>query len=125
MGAGAVARLHRFLVGDRLACHGFGLRVQRTGIRQLQQLGLGLLRLRQRERREAVLVVARHRGEHARGRQHVGRLQQRLGGQDAESTLPKAVQAFGISGSAAGSFGRLFMSHPPIEERIAALQQAA
>jgi len=38
--------------------------------------------------------------------------------------LPKAVQAFGISGGGRG-LGRLFMSHPPIEERIAALQRGA
>jgi heat shock protein HtpX len=39
--------------------------------------------------------------------------------------LPEAMQAFGISGGRIGGFGRLFMSHPPIEERIAALQQGA
>jgi len=37
--------------------------------------------------------------------------------------LPAAIRAFGISGSP-GRFGRLFMSHPPLEERIAALQRA-
>jgi heat shock protein HtpX len=37
-----------------------------------------------------------------------------------ESTLPKAFQAFGISDS--GAVSRLFMSHPPIAERIAALR---
>ena len=37
-----------------------------------------------------------------------------------ESSLPKPVQAFGISGQ--GGIARLFMSHPPIAERIAALQ---
>jgi heat shock protein HtpX len=37
--------------------------------------------------------------------------------------LPEAMRAFGISGGRA-SFGRLFMSHPPLEERIAALQRA-
>ncbi|HEX7768743.1 MAG TPA: protease HtpX, partial [Dokdonella sp.] len=45
---------------------------------------------------------------------------QRLGGDDGQSTLPKAIQAFGISGE--GGFSRLFMSHPPIPERIAALR---
>jgi heat shock protein HtpX len=34
------------------------------------------------------------------------------------------LRAFGISGGRAGGFRRLFMSHPPIEERIAALQNA-
>lgn len=37
-----------------------------------------------------------------------------------EDSLPKALVAFGISGDAGWS--RLFMSHPPIAERIAALQ---
>jgi heat shock protein HtpX len=37
--------------------------------------------------------------------------------------LPEAMRAFGISGGARG-LGRLFMSHPPLEERIAALQRA-
>ena len=36
--------------------------------------------------------------------------------------LPEALQAFGISGGKR-SFGRLFMSHPPIAERIEALQR--
>jgi heat shock protein HtpX len=34
--------------------------------------------------------------------------------------LPGGMAAFGITG---GGFSRLFMSHPPLEERIAALQQ--
>jgi heat shock protein HtpX len=38
--------------------------------------------------------------------------------------LPAAIRAFGISGRPMGGFSRLFMSHPPLEERIAALQQA-
>ena len=37
-------------------------------------------------------------------------------------TLPKAIQAFGISGPLAHGFKRLFLSHPPLEERIAALR---
>ena len=43
----------------------------------------------------------------------------RLGGM-AEGELPKNMSAFGISGK--GSAMALFSSHPPIEERIAALQ---
>ena len=40
--------------------------------------------------------------------------------------LPDSMQAFGISTNGAGAgFKRLFMSHPPLEERIAALRQAA
>jgi heat shock protein HtpX len=48
---------------------------------------------------------------------------QRVHGQSA---LPKAVSAFGISGGGRLSgVARLFMSHPPIDERIAALQHGA
>jgi heat shock protein HtpX len=36
------------------------------------------------------------------------------------SALPRSMQAFGIS-SGVGRFGKYFMSHPPLEERIAAL----
>ncbi len=39
--------------------------------------------------------------------------------------LPEQLAAFGISGGNAGGFKRLFMTHPPLEERIAALQQSA
>jgi len=39
--------------------------------------------------------------------------------------LPKAVEAFGISGRVGAGITRLFMSHPPLEERIAALRNAA
>ena len=37
--------------------------------------------------------------------------------------LPEALQAFGIAGGPVGGLRRLFMSHPPLEERIAALQR--
>ncbi len=39
--------------------------------------------------------------------------------------LPEQLQAFGISGSPGGGWRRLFMTHPPIEERIAALRNQA
>jgi heat shock protein HtpX len=48
---------------------------------------------------------------------------ERLAGNHGENTLPKAIQAFGISGE--GGVARLLMSHPPIAERIAALRQGA
>jgi len=38
--------------------------------------------------------------------------------------LPDAVKAFGVSGGAGGGLKRLFMSHPPLDERIAALREA-
>jgi heat shock protein HtpX len=41
-----------------------------------------------------------------------------------ESTLPKQVAAFGISGGTSHGLKRLFLSHPPLEERIAALRNA-
>ena len=42
---------------------------------------------------------------------------------DHDSGLPKQFQAFGIADG--GAVSRLFMSHPPIAERIAALRNAA
>ncbi len=37
------------------------------------------------------------------------------------AALPQSIQAFGIRGAPKGRFFRLFLSHPPLEERIAAL----
>lgn len=45
---------------------------------------------------------------------------ERLAQTHGESTLPKQVAAFGING---GGVQRLLMSHPPLQERIAALRQ--
>jgi heat shock protein HtpX len=39
------------------------------------------------------------------------------------SPLPEKMAAFGISGGAGMGLARLFMTHPPIEERIAALER--
>jgi len=36
--------------------------------------------------------------------------------------LPEKMAAFGISGGGASGLKRLFMTHPPLEERIAALR---
>ncbi|MCG3145559.1 MAG: Protease HtpX [Gammaproteobacteria bacterium] len=41
------------------------------------------------------------------------------------SELPRQMAAFGISGNLRQGLMRLFMTHPPLEERIAALRQAA
>jgi heat shock protein HtpX len=40
------------------------------------------------------------------------------------TALPPSMRAFGISGGRAAGLRRLLMSHPPIEERIAALENA-
>jgi heat shock protein HtpX len=47
---------------------------------------------------------------------------ERLAQNHGQSTLPKQVAAFGISGGDGGGLKRLLMSHPPLEERIAALR---
>jgi len=41
------------------------------------------------------------------------------------STLPAQVKAFGIGGGGAGGLALLFMSHPPLDDRIAALRSGA
>lgn len=46
---------------------------------------------------------------------------QRLGSQQGSSALPGQFKAFGIDGRYASGLQRLFMSHPPIQARIAAL----
>jgi len=45
---------------------------------------------------------------------------QRLGGDESEPELPRAVRSFGIRGG--GGLARMFASHPPLEDRIAALR---
>jgi len=49
---------------------------------------------------------------------------ERLKGSVDQPHLPDQLAAFGISGGAPGGFKRLFMSHPPLDERIAALRAA-
>ena len=49
---------------------------------------------------------------------------QRLSQTYGATTLPTEVRACGISGHVGRGLKRLFMSHPPLEERIAALQNA-
>lgn len=62
-------------------------------------------------------------GAHLAGREKMvaalQRLQQRAHGED----MPGQLAAFGISGNTKYGIKRLFMSHPPLEERIAALEQ--
>ena len=59
-------------------------------------------------------------GAQLAGRQKMIAALERLAQTHGESTLPKQVAAFGISGGMSG----LLRSHPPLEDRIAALRQA-
>jgi len=58
------------------------------------------------------------------GRESMIRALEGLRRSTGPAQLPAAIRAFGISGGRMAGLGRLFMSHPPLEERIAALQQA-
>jgi heat shock protein HtpX len=62
-------------------------------------------------------------GARLAGRQNMIAALQALG-RGHEESLPEKMAAFGISGRRGEGLRRLFMSHPPIEERIAALQAA-
>ncbi|MGH8533771.1 MAG: protease HtpX [Gammaproteobacteria bacterium] len=55
------------------------------------------------------------------GRDKMIRALERLGAAVQQDPMPEQIQAFGIAGKPSG-LARLFMSHPPIEERIAALR---
>ncbi len=67
---------------------------------------------------------ADHGGASLAGRQNMISALQALGrGQDQE--MPASMRAFGIKGARAEGLKGLFMSHPPLEERIAALQAQA
>jgi heat shock protein HtpX len=52
----------------------------------------------------------------------IAALERLKAGASADSGLPANMNAFGISGGMGGGLKRLFMSHPPLEERIAALR---
>jgi len=64
-------------------------------------------------------------GAHLAGRQKMIAALQRLKASTNQPHLPDQLAAFGISGSIGSGLTRLFMSHPPLDERIAALQRAA
>ena len=75
-----------------------------------------------------VMAFSRHRefradagGAQLAGRNNMIAALERLKSAHA-APLPTQMAAFGISGGLASGIGRLFMSHPPLEERIAALQ---
>ena len=63
-------------------------------------------------------------GARLAGRDKMIRALERLAGFAGESHLPDQLAAFGINGRIGQGLARLFMSHPPIEERIAALRAA-
>jgi heat shock protein HtpX len=76
-----------------------------------------------------VMWFSRHRefradagGASLAGRQKMIAALERLKLNREQSTLPAQMKAFGIAGG--GGVMRLFMSHPPLEDRIAALQAA-
>lgn len=58
------------------------------------------------------------------GRQKMIAALERLNAQHATSTLPAQVEAFGIAGGMGQGLKRLFLSHPPLEVRIAALRNS-
>jgi heat shock protein HtpX len=58
------------------------------------------------------------------GREKMIAALERLKAMHEPAQLPDQMAAFGISGRRDGGFMRLFMSHPPLDERIAALKQA-
>ncbi|SDD07002.1 protease HtpX [Aquimonas voraii] len=77
------------------------------------------------------MAFSRHRefradegGAKLAGKQKMIAALERLQAQHGENTLPKEVAAFGISGHMAAGLQRLFMSHPPLPERIEALRRA-
>jgi len=62
-------------------------------------------------------------GARLAGREAIIRALERLKAVQREEPLPEAMAAFGINGS--GGISRLFSTHPPLEERIAALRTGA
>ena len=56
------------------------------------------------------------------GRQAMINALKRLQAQHDPQPLPEKMAAFGISGARSGGLKALFMTHPPLEDRIAALQ---
>ncbi len=50
---------------------------------------------------------------------------ERLASDQTQSSLPTQIAAFGISGNIAHGLKKLFMSHPPLAERIAALKNSS
>ena len=102
---------------------GFGIGYFVTSI--VAQIVLGILASmivmwfsRQREFR------ADRGGAKLAGREKMIAALQRLKTMHEPAQLPEQMAAFGISSGQVGGWKRLFMSHPPLDERIAALQQS-
>jgi len=78
-----------------------------------------------------VMWFSRHRefradaaGAHLAGsRAMIGALQRLQAEQDVPVHMPDSMTAFGINGAKKASLAALFMSHPPLEERIEALRR--
>ena len=66
---------------------------------------------------------ADHGGATLAGRQNMIGALQRLDAMHPQP-LPDKLAAFGIAGGVGGGIKRLFMTHPPLAERIAALKAA-
>lgn len=78
-----------------------------------------------------VMWFSRHRefradagGANLASRQSMVNALRRLGGDVNDHPLPEQVRAMGISGGRAHGLQKLFMSHPPLADRIAALEAA-
>jgi len=64
-------------------------------------------------------------GARLAGREKMIAALERLSLNHGQSTLPAQVEAFGIAGGIGQGVRKLFLSHPPLTERIAALRAAA
>jgi len=64
-------------------------------------------------------------GAQLAGREKMISALERLKAVHEPSTLPEQVKAFGIAGRPGGGLALLFMSHPPLDDRIAALRAGA
>ena len=64
-------------------------------------------------------------GAQLAGREKMIAALERLKLNHEQAQLPDQMKAFGISGNVTSGFTRLFMSHPPLDERIEALRSVA
>ncbi len=62
-------------------------------------------------------------GAHLAGRQNMISALERLKAASTPAPLPDQLAAFGIAGGVGGGIKKLFMSHPPLDERIEALRR--